>query len=120
MTAAGLEKLCMGFNGVTHDIKWGNDLCYSVGSKMFCVTSLLGMQYVSFKTTPQEFGELIERDGIIPAPYSARHHWVLVEDIRSLRPAEWTAYIQKSYTIVFEKLPKKVRNEILGFKSAHR
>lgn len=68
MTATSLEKLCMSFKGATQDIKWGNDLCYLVGGKMFCTTSLEGFKYVSFKTSPQDFGELIERDGIILPP----------------------------------------------------
>ena len=112
MTATDLEKLCLGFKGVTRDIKWGNDLCYSVGKKMFCVTSVEGMKYVSFKATPEEFGELIERVGIIPAPYSARHHWVLVENMKALRPKEWKERIQASYDLVFEKLPGKMKNSI--------
>ncbi len=114
MTATELETMCMGFRGATQDIKWGNDLCYSVGTKMFCVTSLQGMEHVSFKATPEEFAELIEREGVIPAPYSARNYWVLVNDPRSLRPKEWKAYIQKSYSMIFEKLSKKVRNDILA------
>ena len=67
MTSSDLENLCMSFEGTTRDIKWGNDLCYSICKKMFCVTSLEGMKYVSFKTTPEDFGELIEegRIGII-------------------------------------------------------
>ena len=112
MTAADLEKLCMSFKGTTRDIKWGNDLCYSVCKKMFCVASLEGMKYVSFKTTPEEFGELIERVGIIPAPYSARYHWVLVENMKAIRPKEWKERIQASYNLVFEKLPAKVKNSI--------
>lgn len=112
MTSSDLENLCMSFKGTTRDIKWGNDLCYSVCKKMFCVTSLEGMKYVSFKTTPEDFGELIERVGIKPAPYSARHHWVLVENIKALNPKEWRAYIRASYDLVFEKLPGKMKNSI--------
>ena len=112
MNSAELEKLCMSFKGTTRDIKWGNDLCYSVGTKMFCVTSVEGMQYVSFKTTPEEFGQLIERTGIIPAPYNARHHWVLVENTGALRQKEWKERIQVSYDLIFEKLPAKVKNTL--------
>lgn len=112
MNSAELEKLCMSFKGTTRDIKWGNDLCYSVGTKMFCVTSVEGMQYVSFKTTPEEFGQLIERPGIMPAPYSARHHWVLVENTVAMRPKEWRERIQASYDLVFAKLSAKVEGSL--------
>jgi predicted DNA-binding protein (MmcQ/YjbR family) len=101
MNASALEKLCMSFKGATQEIKWGNDLCYLVGGKMFCVTSVDGFGYVSFKTSPENFGELIARDGIIPAPYSARHFWVLVEAPGALRSSEWMDYITKSFSTWF-------------------
>jgi len=112
MNPSSLEKLCMGFKGTTQDIKWGNDLCYLVGKKMFCVTGLEGFKHVSFKASPEDFQQLIERDGIVPAPYSARHFWVLVENPTALRPAEWVMYISRSYELVFDKLPKKIRDSI--------
>ncbi len=112
MNAALLEKICQGLKGSTKDIKWENDLCYLVGGKMYCVLTLKGDPCISFKTTPEEFGELIEREGIIPAPYSARHYWVLVENIHSLRTNEWKYYIQKSYELIFGKLSRKVRESL--------
>jgi hypothetical protein len=36
------------------DVKWGDDLCYLVGEKMYCVQNLEGAFKVSFKTTPEE------------------------------------------------------------------
>ncbi len=112
MDASSLEKLCMSFKGTTQDIKWKNDLCYLVGEKMYCVTSLQGFQYVSFKASPEDFSALIEREGILPAPYSARYHWVMVDNVRALNPSEWRNFIQKSYEMVLEKLPKKKKDSI--------
>ena len=112
MNAAALEKLCTSLKGTTQDIKWGNDLCYLVGNKMYCVALLDESHSVSFKTTPEAFAELTDREGIIPAPYSARHHWVLVEDSKALKPNEWRHYIVKSYELVFEKLPRKLKASI--------
>jgi len=31
--------------------------------------------------TDEEFGELTDRRGIIPAPYAARYKWILIEDV---------------------------------------
>jgi len=109
MTSTDLEKLCLSLKGAKADIKWGNDLCYTVGSKMFCVTNLQGPFFVSFKTTAEEFGELTARDGIKPAPYSARHGWVLVENREAFRPAEWKSRILQSYDLVVNRLPKRTR-----------
>ena len=110
MNASEVQKFCKTLKGTTQDIKWKNDLCYLVGGKMYCVHNLKGQLSISFKTTPEEFGELIERDGIIPAPYVAKHHWVLVENPDALRKKEWEYFISQSYTLVFDKLPKKIKN----------
>ena len=112
MNVDSLDKLCMGLKGTTQGVKWGNDLCYMVGEKMFCVTNLEGAKYISFKTSPEDFGELTARTGIIPAPYAARNYWVLVKDLPTLSAKEWKLYVTKSYTLVFEKLPKKLKNSL--------
>lgn len=98
----------MGLPFVTEGIKWGNDLCFMVGGKMFCVVSLEGDLKISIKLSEEEFDDLINRRGIIPAPYSARYKWVLVEDVNVFRQKEWEAYIQHSYTLVKSKLSKKL------------
>jgi len=44
MTIESLRKYCLSFPGATEDIKWGADLCFCVGAKMFCVTGVDSMQ----------------------------------------------------------------------------
>ena len=114
MNAAALEALCLGLKGTTTDVKWGHDLCYSVGSKMYCVTGMDCPFTVSFKTTPEHFAELTERKGISPAPYVARYHWVLVENPTALKPAEWTRFIKQSYELVVDGLPRKLKDGLQG------
>lgn len=113
MNAAGLEKLCLPLKGTTTDVKWGADLCYSVGKKMYCVTGLDGPFSASFKTTPELFGELTERAGIEPAPYVAKHHWVLVTKPSALSAAEWRRFVEMSYQLVRDKLPAKVKRSLI-------
>ena len=70
MNLEQLQKFCLSFPGATEDIKWGADLCFCIGEKMFCVTgadSIAGG--LSLKCTPEKFAELIEREGIDPAAY---------------------------------------------------
>ena len=117
MTSDGLEKICKALKGTTTDIKWGADLCYLVGKKMYCVTSLEGSVRASFKVTPEDFGELTEREGIIPAPYMAKNFWVMVEKPSALTAKEWKSYVAGSYSMVLEKLPKKLQESILKSKS---
>lgn len=106
-----LREICNKNPSVTEDIKWGNDLCFLVASKMFCVAGLEQPLTVSFKATPEEFEELTNRPGIIPAPYMARYHWVHITDVNVFTKKEWLDYTRQSYNLVKEKLSKKVRAE---------
>ena len=108
-----IRAFCLSLPGATEDVKWGNDLTFCVGKKMFAVTGLdSASQSISFKCTPEKFAELIEKDGIIPAHYVARYHWITAENLDALKANELKALIEKSYEMVRDKLPKKLRNEI--------
>ncbi len=57
----------------TEQVLWGDDLVFKIGGKMYAGMPLSPARIqLSFKCTPEEFAELIERPGIIPAPYAAR------------------------------------------------
>jgi predicted DNA-binding protein (MmcQ/YjbR family) len=115
MNIEELRKFCLSMPHATEDVKWGNDLTFLVGKKMFAVTGLeSGEQGISFKCTPEKFAELIERDGIIPAHYVARYHWVTVENTDALKPDELKDLIKNSYNLVCDKLPKKIKKELGG------
>lgn len=110
MNIEQLRKFCLSLPHATEDVKWGNDLCFCVGAKMFAVTGLDKTDgQVSFKCTPEIFAELTEIDGIIPAPYVARYHWVAVQKPDALAESELQDLISKSYQLVFDKLPSKIR-----------
>ena len=108
MTPDDLRALVAQLKGVTEDIKWGNDLCFNIARKMFCVVSLEIPIKVSVKVTEEEFEELSSRPCIVPAPYVARHKWILVENVNVFSPDQWEFYIKQSYELVKAKLPKKL------------
>ena len=113
MNVEQLRKYCLSFPGATEDIKWGADLCFSVGTKMFCVTSADSVEGgMSFKCTPEKFDELIERKGIDPAAYVGRYKWVHIEKADTLPAAELKDLIKTSYQLVFDKLPPKVKKTV--------
>lgn len=113
MTIEDLQQLCGQLPGVAEDIKWEQDLCFCVGGKMFLVVGLgHAPATASFKVTPEEFAGMTTRIGFAPAPYLARHHWVLAEDIGNLRRGEWEKYIRRSYELVASKLPKKLQQAL--------
>jgi predicted DNA-binding protein (MmcQ/YjbR family) len=106
--------VCRSCPGVTEDTKWGNDLVFSVGGKMFAITNLGEATGISFKVEDERFLELTDRKGIIPAPYLARAKWVYVEDAQALNDEEAAQLLRRSYELVFGKLTKKVQREIGG------
>ena len=111
MTTESIRKFCQSLPHVTEDIKWDNDLCFLIGGRMFAVACLdrTTPHKLSFKCTPDAFAELIERDGIIPAPYMARNHWVTLERFDAMRDAEMKALVRNSYEMVKAKLTKKAQ-----------
>lgn len=108
-----LRQFCLSMPHATEDVKWGSDLTFLIGGKMFAVTNLdEARRAVSFKCTPEKFAELTEREGIRPADYVARYGWVTVEEMAAVEPDELKSLITNSYNMVRHKLPKKLRDEL--------
>ncbi len=101
-----LRKICLRLPGATEDIKWGNDLCFCVAEKMFCVCGIEPPLKVSLKVTEEEFNELTSTNDVVPAPYVAHYHWISVEDVSRFSNKEWEARIRKSYELVKVKIPR--------------
>ena len=110
MTLETVRRICRSFPGVTEDVKWGNDLVFSVGGKMFAAIDLQPPHSLGFKCTPEEFGALVEREGIIPAPYLARAMWVQEEALgEALDKRELEQLLEQAYDLVVAKLPASRR-----------
>ena len=106
---------CLSFPHVTEKVQWGYDLVFKIGGKMFAVVVLEAAPHcMSFKCTPERFAELIEQDGIKPAPYVARYHWVALQRFDALTEKELKALLRTAYDLVFAKLPKRLRSELEG------
>ena len=110
MTIDTVRSICRTLPHVTEDIKWEHDLCFCVWGKMFTVVNLEQPHSIAFKCTPESFGDLIERPGIIPAPYMARNMWVQEQQLGDvLERRELDMLIRTSYDLVLAKLPKSKR-----------
>jgi len=105
---------CLSFPHATENVQWGNDLLFKIAGKMFAVMALEGpVKYImSFKCTEEKFNELIEQEGMDPAPYMARNKWVAIERLDVLSDKELKSLLRKSYDLVVEKLPKRVREQL--------
>ena len=113
MNIEDIRTICSSLKGVTEDIKWGHDLVFSIGGKMFCVAGLdQSPTTASFKVKEEEFEEICSRDGFSPAPYVAKYKWVPIEDITKMKKTDWKKYLQQSYSLVKEKLPAKIKKQL--------
>src|ERR1700760_3860047 len=99
--------------------QWGDNLVFwvgdkAIGGKMFCLINLSGGDHgvVSYGAEPERFAELVERDGLFPAPYFARIHWVAAERWPALRNAEWHEEFRAARDLTYAKLPAKVKDSL--------
>ena len=112
MNADPLISFCRNLPSATEDIKWGKDLVFSVGDKMFAVFAPKNNTKVCFKATPAMFSTLTGKEGIISAPYVGRYNWILIEDLEVLPKEMIEDLISESYRLVASKLPAKMRKSL--------
>jgi predicted DNA-binding protein (MmcQ/YjbR family) len=115
MTFEEICETCRALPAVTEDVKWGNDLVFSVGAKMFAAMGLDQegeWPSLGFKCTSERFEILLDRKGITPAKYLARAQWVTVGEDHDLSDDELRDLLAEAHRTVFEKLPKKLQREL--------
>jgi pimeloyl-ACP methyl ester carboxylesterase/predicted DNA-binding protein (MmcQ/YjbR family) len=113
MTIESIRRICLSMPGVSEDIKWEDSLVFSVGGKMFVMVNMEPPHGLWFKCSPEEFAVLIERDGIIPAPYLARAHWVAIETLDDpVDRRELEDLLRRAYDLVLARLPKVRRDQV--------
>jgi predicted DNA-binding protein (MmcQ/YjbR family) len=120
MDAERARKFLLKLPHVVETMQWGDNLVFwvgdkAIGGKMFVLVNLDGSErgVISYAAGPERFAELVEREGIVPAPYFARIFWVAVEHWGVLRDREWEAELAAAHAITLAKLPKGVR-EVLA------
>ena len=123
MTLQRIREMCLAFPGATEQIQWGNDLVFKIGGKMFCVACTEPVAppkvAMSFKCDDETFAELVERDGVIPAPYLARAKWVALQQFDTLDASQLLPLITRAFEIVSAKLPKSKAKKAKKAKKAN-
>ena len=113
MNRESVRKYCLSLPHVTEQVQWQIDLVFKIGGKMFAIVVLEPhTTCLAFKCLPEDFEELIERPGIIPAPYIARAKWVALESFDAMPRKELEPRLKRAYELIFENLPKKTRREL--------
>jgi predicted DNA-binding protein (MmcQ/YjbR family) len=109
-----IRKSCLSLPHTTEKIQWEDDLVFKVGGKMYAVVVLVPARvWMSFKCSEEEFSELLELPGVIPAPYLARAHWVALTHESSLPVSEIKRLLLQAHDLVLAKLPRKTRAGLL-------
>jgi predicted DNA-binding protein (MmcQ/YjbR family) len=114
MTLSRFRKVCLAQPGATEQIQWGVDAVFKVGGKMFAVACTDHTEYpdapvCSFKCDAESFADLVERDGVVPAPYLARAQWVALQRWDALADREIEAAVVRAYALIRAKLPRKTQ-----------
>ncbi len=118
MDAERIRGYLLGLPHVVETMQWGANLVFWVGDKaiggrMFAVVNLDDDQHeqvIAYAAGPERYSELLEVDGIFPAPYMARIHWVAVARWDVFRPADWERQLRLAYDITSAKLTRRTRS----------
>jgi predicted DNA-binding protein (MmcQ/YjbR family) len=111
-----IREICMALPHTAETLNWGQVLVYwvgdrEIGGKSFAMTNVdnAGDVVLSFRCGTERFHELLEMDGIRPAPYSANSYWVALERCDALKPREIAEELARAHALIYEKLPKRVK-----------
>lgn len=111
-----VREFCLSLPHVTESVNWGHHLVFfvgdkAVGGKMFALIHLddAGTGVVWFHCGAERFQELLEIEGIIPAPYMAKAHWITIERWDVLRPRQLEDELRKAHELIYAKLPKRTK-----------
>jgi len=102
-----IRKLCLSFPNVTEDMPWGDDLCFKIRGKIFAGMVLSDGRFprTTLKSSPERFHDLLETEGISPAPYVGRYKWIQIASSKLLPANELESLIRQSYELVAAKAP---------------
>jgi predicted DNA-binding protein (MmcQ/YjbR family) len=105
-------------------MQWGANLVFwtgdkAIGGKMFALINLDEPRpdqhsphnqhlVLSYAVGPSRYSELLELEGLVPAPYMARIHWVAASHWHVFTSAEWQRELRAAYELTLAKLPRKV------------
>jgi predicted DNA-binding protein (MmcQ/YjbR family) len=111
---------------VEETMQWGESLVFwvgdkAIGGKMFAVANLHheSRAILSFAAGPERFAELLEVEGVFPAPYLARAHWIAIEQWDTFPTPELKSLLRDARSLVEARLPKRTR-DVLALPAAQR
>ncbi|HXI00967.1 MAG TPA: MmcQ/YjbR family DNA-binding protein [Sphingobacteriaceae bacterium] len=109
-----LREYCIQKKGVTESFPFDQDtLVFKVGGKMFLLTGLSNPSGFNVKCDPERAIMLREEyDEITPGYHMSKVHWNTISMLGRLTNGQLQELIDHSYTLVYSKLPKKIKEEL--------
>jgi predicted DNA-binding protein (MmcQ/YjbR family) len=127
MDAERLRAYLLRLPHVVETMQWGANLVFwvgdkAIGGKMFAVLNLEDGQkpVLSFAAGPERYAELLETEGVFPAPYLARAYWVALTHWGVFRTSELEDLLEQGRWLIYDKLPRKTRDVLAMPPSAQR
>jgi predicted DNA-binding protein (MmcQ/YjbR family) len=136
MNAERLRAHLLTLPHVVETMQWGANLVFwvgdkAIGGKMFALIDLdepkpdaanpthKAHPILSYAAGPARYSELLELDGIVPAPYMARIHWVAAERWDVYSVAEWQFEFEAAHALTLAKLSPRTR-KVLALPAAEQ
>jgi predicted DNA-binding protein (MmcQ/YjbR family) len=127
MDAERVREYLLRLPHVVETMQWGANLVFwvgdkAIGGKMFALLNLDDGQkaVLSFAAGPERYAELLETEGVFPAPYLARAHWVALKHWGVFRGSELEDLLEHGRQLIHKKLPRKTRDALALPPSAQR
>ena len=115
MNIESLQQYCLSKKGVTESLPFGPDnLVFKVGGKLFLLASLdtIPLRF-NVKCDPDEAEQLRdEYSCVVPGYHMNKTHWNTVNVDGTVSDKQLQQWIDASYILVFDSLPKKIKQEI--------
>lgn len=114
MNIESLRKFLLSLPHVEETMQWGDNLVFwvgdkAIGGKMFALANLSrdSNGVLSFAAGPERYHDLLETEGVFPAPYLARAFWVAIEHYDVFPSTELQKLLRNAHQLALEKLPKR-------------
>ena len=114
MNVEQVRQICIDRKGVTEGLPFDDvTLVLKVGGKIFALLSLDRSPSVNLKCDPERATDLRERyDAIIPGYHMNKQHWNTLMLDGNLPDKLVVELIDHSYELVYDSLPKKIKEEV--------
>ena len=114
MFAETFREYCLSKPGVTEAFPFDNEtLVFKVGGKIFALANVSDFKSMNLKCDPEKAVELREQfNSVIPGYHMNKKHWNTINFDGSISWKQLKEWIDDSYNLVAESLPKKERDAI--------